>query len=121
MGVDNDVKNVFGILLYCDDFKKISKVVGNDVDLMDMVWDEQYDTFNEKYPQLYLGYASPYYDSGYDEYTFYIGIGKEQRSYSLNDLKKLITTWENSGYRECLKEMGIDFEEPEIIALPHIY
>lgn len=120
MGVDNDSKTVFGIELSYDEFKNLSKILG-DIDLIDMIWNDDYEKFNQKYPKLYLGYASPVYDGDYDIYGYYIGIGQEQRDYSLNDLKELLLNWEESGYRECLEELGIDFEEPRIFSLPHVY
>jgi hypothetical protein len=112
MGIDIDSVIVFGIGL---DYQEANDINGDGIDL----WDD--DKLKEKYPFLSFGYASPWYDSDVTDYIYYIGIGKIKTDYSVKDLTELMSNWKSSGYIECLEELGIEFREPELFSVAHVW
>lgn len=130
MGVDNECKSGFGLILDEEDFKKLSKLMGFDI-LRDL-WEtggERFDAFveglegesNEDTMCVYTDYASPWYDADGEDLTIFVGIGhKGVTEYTMEDLTRLLQEWDNSLYRRILEEASIPFKEPILFCLPHI-
>jgi hypothetical protein len=77
MGIDTDARLFFGYEIDWDDLQKIQKELAAsqpEEDLMDKLWTEEENAFNKEFPDLYLGYASPYYNCDCVDLYFYIGI-----------------------------------------------
>ena len=114
MGIDNDSRLVFGFILSEEDCEKMENIVG------DVFWDcdKTYDSYND----LNFGYASPWYDSDIPDRVYFISINDPcNTEMSLDELSKLLNSWDNSQYRQCLNDLGIPFEEPKLYSLPLIY
>ena len=122
MGIDNDAKLFFGYRIDWDNLQKIQDELGEE-DLLDKLWSDQESLFDKEFPDLYLGYASPYYDCDCVNLNFYIAIRPlVGTSCTIDELKELIKNWENNtSYRRCLEKFGFEFQEPMIIACPHVY
>jgi len=137
MGIDTDARLVFGICMDEEDMNKVYRFFDMDTYIDD---EDFVSAFCDRFPNLYVGYACPWYDADCPKWAYYIGIGAEDTQgavpsplkplharaqstgpYTIADLKELLETWEKSGYRECLEAVGIAFAEPEVIALPHVY
>ena len=122
MGIDNDAKLFFGYQMDWDDLQKIQKELGEE-DLFEKLWSDQECSFDKEFPDLYLGYASPYYDCDCVNMNFYLAIRPNlDTSCTIEELKELIKNWgNNTSYRRCLEKFGLEYREPTIIACPHVY
>jgi hypothetical protein len=118
MGIDNEARLFFGIQLSEEDMKKISDVFGADMESALMEENKDLTRFEDKYPGLYLGYYCDYYDG---DPSYYLGIVPDVLdSYSISDMKELLEKWETSGYKEFLEVYEIEYNEPRMIAVPHV-
>ena len=122
MGIDYEVRLFFGKELENDDIVKIGEVF--DTDMVEALWEEHETDFSSKFPNLYLGYSVPYYD---DEPVYHVGIRLNKDTdqylndtYTIEDLKTLLSSWKTSGYKEFLQLCNIKFSEPRIVASPHV-
>ena len=128
MGVDYSAKLVFGVRFGYETFVKIVKTFMEEdekeedyVDFYYGMLDECTDErFTKKYPGLRLGIAYPYPHSDSDQWVFYIGIGRDNEELSLAETLRLVNSWEDTPFLQCLKDFDFDEQEPSLLALPHI-
>ena len=120
MGIDYDVRLVFGVTLSWEEFQTLCKAVG--VEDPEWAWEDEdeWSAFHKAYPGLYVGYASPGYASDCPDWTYYVGIGDQKESYTITDMAHLVDTWDQSSLRRCLKECGLSFQEPRMLALDNV-
>lgn len=143
MGIDNRTKLIFGIEIDYETVMKIMKSFFSDKknqelfesNQIDLEEDEaeffyrffnEIDLFQEKYEGLCLVSACPYYDVGFENYTFYISILKcgDSSSLTMNETKTLIEAWKktyNKIFKQCLEDYEIEYEDPQFLSVSHIY
>jgi hypothetical protein len=144
MGINNDTKLIFGIQIDYETMMKIMKSFFDDpinqemfesqqIDLYEEPGEffyrffEQYKLFEEKYKNLFLITASPYYDTGFEDLTYYIAIKVKKdpsfTSLTIKEVKEWLESWEKDSdtYIQCLKDFDIEFEEPEFLSVSNIW
>ena len=126
MGIDYESKLIFGIEIDYKTYKKINSLLTKEEEGEN--FEEEYDTndYDEigeiftKKNNLYLIFASSYYDSPTDENRIFISMIKDSDEPTLQELIN-ISKQNMENYTNCLKKYEIEFEEPKIISTPHIW
>lgn len=126
MGIDNSAILVYGWTFDYEELQVMQKYIqskkGETKNEEEEYLDEVEDvlaTFLDSEPVV-VGNASPYYDCGYDDRTYYISFRIEDMSHE--ELYNLFKLHHESGISAypLLKELGID-TLPTFCALPHIW
>lgn len=112
MGIDNTAKLIFGIEIDYESLERIMKTFDKDD------FDDFQCLFYDKY-NVYFLRASPYYDSPLEDNTFFISMIDSEESL-LSDLIK-ISEEKKEHYTNCLEKLGIEYKEPKLLAVPHIW
>ena len=126
MGIDNSAFVIFGVSLDYDEFAnmlrscmtKEDKEEGEDIQGFYYDHIEGGGRFEEKYSDLRLYVASPFYDSDFEDRTFYLYSAKHEEIDTQHALQLI-----NSGkhaFSTCLKDFGISNREPKFIAVADI-
>ena len=119
MGIDNELRLFFGIVLEHEDAAKIASFYNTTIEKM--FWDEDICNFMDDWPDLIIAYASSYYDSAIEDVVIFLAI--DEWSYGEFDnetVKKFVNEWESTSFRKCLEKFNIPFAEPKMTALVHI-
>ena len=110
MGIDNDSKLVFGIILTAEQVEHISSIAQEDE------YDEWFCIPPQEFDDLFFGYASPWYDCGSENYVYFVSITEpENCELSIAELDN----W--NSYLLFLKFADIEPIPPRIYSLPHIW
>jgi hypothetical protein len=123
MGIDNSAKLVFGIIIDKDIFEKIVKKYMPEDYGDDAIeyFQSDYLDITQYYKGIYLGFTSPYYDIGCENWTYYIGIGnKEDESLSIEEITDLILSYKASDFQKLLSDNNIEDQEPALMAIVHV-
>ena len=126
MGIDNNAFVIFGVSLDYHEFVKMvrscmteeDKKEGEDIQGFYYDHIEGGGRFEEKYSDLRLYVASPFYDSEFEDRTFYLYSAKDEEI-DIQQALQLI----NSGktlFLTCLQDFGISNREPKFIAVVDI-
>ena len=121
MGIDNEAVLIYGITLNYEDVKNIEKKY----DVEDIIEDIQIEVFlplstYTDFTSFYLGVASPYYNADETECVYFITMIKD-KSLSLLRLQDLVDNWLKESWTDLLTELEIDYQDPELVALPNTY
>ena len=126
MGVDNDAKFVYGWILTCDIIEIFDQIIKHenletDDDIED---DEIYnkldlllDHLSDKY-NLYLDYASPYFDCGFEESVFFISLAEYA---SIKKVKELLNSELTEDVCKLLHSIDLKEEDIDMDCLPHVW
>ena len=125
MGIDNNAFVIFGVSLDYDEFVKMVRSCMTEEDkeegdISGFYYDhiEGGGRFEEKYADLRLYVASPFYDSEFEDRTFYLYFAKDEEIDAQHALRLI-----NSGkhaFSTCLQDFGISNREPKFIAVVDI-
>ena len=123
MGIDYDCKSFFGIHITYEQLLGMSETLG--FDIAEYIYEEQLPESMEEYPNLYIGTASPYYDTPIENCIIFIGIGlnipdHEENTYTIANLQYLIENWQQSKFIEFLRRCNIEYELPKLYCVPDI-
>ena len=127
MGIDNSAFVIFGVSLDYDEFVKMVKSFMTEEEKMEGQEDVQgfyYDhiegggRFEEKYSGVTLSVASPYYDSDFEDRTFFLYLEKGEEIDSERALQLLNS--EKQSFLTCLRDFAIEHREPKFIAVVDI-
>ena len=123
MGIDNSASIIFGISLDYDEFSNMVKSCMTEeegVDIQGFYYDhiEGGGRFEEKYSDLRLYVASPYYDSEFEDRTFYLYLAKHEEIDREHALRLINSVPES--FHTCLQDFGISNREPKFIAVVDI-
>ncbi len=129
MGIDSEAKIVFGSLLRYDDFITVLKTFmlteeEEDEDYQNFYYEklDSYDSdnrFSKKYNGIFLGQASPYFDSDFENRTFYVAMAEDE-DFSLSQVENLTSSYKNTDYQKFLADHGFDYGEPRFLGIVHI-
>jgi len=122
MGVDNYARLVFGIILGKEIFEKIvRKYLPEDYD-DDFIFyfQENEDLIEKDYKGIYLGNAYPFYDSDWESWTFYLGIGEDREALSIDEVNNLLSTYQETDFKRFLQDFDIENQEPSLMAISHV-
>ena len=116
MGIDYNAKLVFGIFLTVEQKTQISNKHGEDM------WVGEDSSAYDDYPDLFFDSASPYFDAPECDRDYFISIIEPRKtSYTCEELTDFMSIWKNTTFAKCLLDFGIDFAEPKLYAVPHIW
>lgn len=127
MGVDNSTKLIFGMVLSEEQISKIEDKISaklnsnensdknsNEID----IWDGEYTI--EEFPQVFLGFSSHYYDASSEHCDHFISlIDPYKTKLSIRELQELFEL--KNIYTKVLEYFGIEYSEPKLISLVHIW
>lgn len=124
MGADNYARLVFGIILDMKDFEKIvKKYMPKDYDDHFVFYFQENENILAKdYPGFYIDIAYPAYDIDSENWTYYLGIGENLESLTIEETYNLLSSYQNSetDYGRLLSDFEIKFQKPTLMAIPHI-
>ena len=126
MGIDNNAFVIFGVSLDYDEFVKMvrscmteeEKEEGGDIQGFYYDHIEGGGRFEEKYSDLRLYVASPYYDSEFEDRTFYLCFAKHEEIDREHALRLINSVSES--FVKCLQDFGISNRQPKFIAVVDI-
>ena len=124
MGIDNSASIIFGVSLDYDEFVNMVRSCMTEEDKDDDISGFYYDhiegggRFEERYEDLKLYVASPYYDSEFEDRTFYLYLEKAEEI-DVEHALQVINSGKHS-FSTCLKYFGISNREPKFIAVVDI-
>lgn len=120
MGIDIDVRLVYGWEVTYEDVLKFMRVVG-------LSEDDDPDDCEDHLPNgIHLYHGSPYCDAGYDSSPFFVSLISERETHMSSDRFNQVSTMENQhlGW-ECVCRIrgteGATFEPATIRAVPHVW
>ena len=126
MGIDNSAFVIFGVSLDYNEFVKMvkrfmteeEKTEGGEEDVQGFYYDhiEGGGRFEEKYSGLTLSVALPYYDSDFEDRTFFLYLEKAEEIDSDRALRLL----NSEKHLNCLRDFDIEHREPKFIAVVDI-
>ena len=125
MGIDNDAKFVYGWILRGDIIEMFDKIIKHEnLEADDEDEDEIYnklmllqDHLSNKY-NLYLDYASPYFDCGMEECVFFISLAEYA---SIKKVKELLNSDLTDDVRKLLHSIDLKEEDIDMDCLPHVW
>ena len=124
MGIDNSASIIFGVSLDYDEFVNMVRSCMTEEDKDDDISGFYYDhvegggRFEEKYSDLRLCVASPFYDSDFEDRTFYLYSAKDEEI-DIQHALQLINSGKHA-FSTCLQDFGISNREPKFIAVVYI-
>ena len=124
MGIDNTAFVIFGVSLDYDEFVNMVRSCMTEEEKDDDISGFYYDhiegggRFEERYEDLKLYVASPYYDSDFEDRTFYLYFAKHEEI-DIQQALRLIDSGKHA-FSTCLQDFGISNREPKFIAVVDI-
>ena len=126
MGIDTSSSIIFGMLLSYSEFLKILKSFMRNEDEQDEDFQNFYyekieseGRFEEKYPGLILGMASPFFDSHFERRTFFISF-IEAEEIDIPKCLSLIYSHKQSLFKTCVDDYGLEYEDPKFISIVNV-
>lgn len=124
MGVDNSARLVFGIILDMKEFEKIVRkyMPQDDDDHFIFYFQENEDMLAKDYRGIYIDTAYPAYDVDSEDWTYYLGIGENLESLTIEETYDLFRSYQEceTDYERLLADFGIKFRKPTLMAIPHV-
>ena len=124
MGIDNNAFVIFGISLDYDEFVKMVRSCMTEEEKDDDISEFYYDhiegggRFEEKYENLKLYVASPYYDSDFEDRTFYLYLEKSEEIDSQR--ASVLISSSAQSFSICLQDFNLQHRQPKFIAVVDI-
>ena len=124
MGIDNSAFVIFGVSLDYDEFVNMVRSCMTEEEVGEDIQGFYYDhiegggRFEEKYSYLRLYVASPFYDSDFEDRTFYLYLEKSEEI----DTQRaaLLISSSEQAFRTCQKDFSIQYRRPKFIAVVDI-
>lgn len=130
MGVDNESKLIFGMVLSSENADKIvSKIAETNVEFTrdDLrayaTGDYEGNSPFNAFPNIFWGYTCPYFDCDVGDTLLHITFCSRETQVSLDELQQLMNDMPAIllQYQEFLRFHNIDYAPPVLVSLPHIH
>jgi hypothetical protein len=119
MGQDIDSVLIYGTVLTVDEIKPFMKAyeISNE-DMFSDAFLDFCEKIGNEFQTLYIGHASPYYDSNWEDWTIYVSIHDPSiTNVKIND----ILTLDDGDYLKFFTNIGQTPPEIQLIAIPHVW
>lgn len=121
MGIDNTSKLLFGMIL---SEEAVSSIISKSSETnVEFTMSDLCEHGIEKYPRLFFGYASPYYDASEEDQVYFVSLFDATKTeLTLQELSQLLMDLSSMpDYRNFLQDFDIQYEAPAMYSLPHVW
>lgn len=128
MGYQNYPKLFFGSILTYEEFVKVVLTFAPNIDsddeyeIRDFYEKKLHKILDEKYEGVVLSVAAPYYDTEFQNCTFYISLfsnNQDREKMDVESVKQILNS-SNITYIKFFVDLELEYRDPEFIAICNV-